>query len=752
MIRNNEDQVHARNDALTTLPSRAVTMVIPAGSEMTGLGGDSSHGVNLDGYLHAFRRTWLWCIITGGVLAAAATTLILLFVDDQYTATAELRAYTRAPQLVNSKTPQAQDKYETFISNVQQLLMSRTTLTGAVRDPKFQAYPVINEQDDPATWLAERLRVSVPRNSEILKVSVTVPQSKELASELANAVVDMYLQRFVFSERDEKFRKVEQLKGLLEEKRSEERQRRNDLAAVAQRSGSVDIESLDLAQQIELQKAQQVKTELARTRVELHRAQSERDASKARLEQMMAQGIEVPADELDVLVAADPEARMITEEIAILETGISKAGEVVKAQMSDSSQGGVAVGFARQYVVELVQKLEAIKDRLRKTWKVDQVRTLEKLIADKELQSNSLKMLEDELKKEAEAIDKKVSEIGSTSYQIEMRRDEIERLSGVAGDLSSQLELAQIDQQSADRVELIAKAEPPVRANLPGQLALAIIAGLTAFVLPGIGMILLDVRSQRVNSVKEVRDQLGLPVFGAVPILPSRATRRLGSASGRGRRWQALLSEAIGGIRANLLRLNDVRVVMVTSSVGGEGKTTVATQLAMSLARVGKRTLLVDFDLPRPAINNVFDLPLEPGICDVLRGDYTLDEVVHDVPLPNLYVATSGLGDAASSRFMNSARMEELIQELRDQFDYVIVDGSPLIPVADARVVSRYVDGAICCVLRDVSRLSLIRQSADLLESFNVRLLGTVVTAKQDTCYLSYGGDREEYLQATGAS
>ena len=173
---------------------------------------------------------------------------------------------------------------------------------------------------------------------------------------------------------------------------------------------------------------------------------------------------------------------------------------------------------------------------------------------------------------------------------------------------------------------------------------------------------------------------MGCPCSAAVPILPSRATRRLGSSSGKGKRWQALLSEAVGGIRANLLRLTDVRVVMVTSSVGGEGKTTVATQLAMSLARVGKRTLLVDFDLPRPAVNNVFDLPLEPGICDVLRSDYTLDDVVHDVALPNLYVVTSGLADAASSRFMNSARMEELIQELREQFDYVIVDGSPLIP------------------------------------------------------------------------
>ncbi len=291
-------------------------------------------------------------------------------------------------------------------------------------------------------------------------------------------------------------------------------------------------------------------------------------------------------------------------------------------------------------------------------------------------------------------------------------------------------------------------ATTPKHPNRPGRLVKASQAGLAGFLLPGVLIVLLDVRSKRVNSVKEVQDQLGLTVFGSVPMLPSQVTRRLGGTSRKGRRWQALLSESVNGIRANLLRLGDVRVVMVTSSVGGEGKTTVATQLAMSLARIGKRTALVDFDLPRPALNNVFGLPLEPGICDVLRNDYRLDEVAHEVSLPNLSIITSGIADASSSRYMNSARLAEVLDELREQFDYVIVDGSPLIPVADARVVSRYVDGAICCVLRDVSRLGLIQQATEILSTFNVRLLGTVVTAKQDTFYLSPQGDRESQLAA----
>ncbi len=274
---------------------------------------------------------------------------------------------------------------------------------------------------------------------------------------------------------------------------------------------------------------------------------------------------------------------------------------------------------------------------------------------------------------------------------------------------------------------------------------MAAASGLLAFMLPCVGLLFWDVRSQRVNTADEVSERLGLPLMGSVPILPSRVSRRLGGQSERGRWWQAVLSESVAGIRANLLRVDDVRVVMVTSAVGGEGKTTVATQLAMSLARAGKRTALVDFDLPRPSVSTVFNLALEPGICDVLRRECEIDDIVNDTVLPNLYVMPAGVSDASSGRAMNSHGLPELMRELRENFEYVIVDGSPLVPVADARVVSRYVDGAICCVLRDVSRLSLVRRASDILESFDVRMLGTVVTAKQETYYMSRNLRHEEH-------
>ncbi|MFW6171507.1 MAG: CpsD/CapB family tyrosine-protein kinase, partial [Planctomycetota bacterium] len=269
-----------------------------------------------------------------------------------------------------------------------------------------------------------------------------------------------------------------------------------------------------------------------------------------------------------------------------------------------------------------------------------------------------------------------VESIGQNFVNIELQRKDIERLGTQIDQVASQLSRTKIELERQPRIESISPAVAPRTANKPGRKMLSAAAGLFAFMLPSVGLMFWDVRSQRVNTPDEVSERLGLPLMGSVPILPSRVTRHLGSSSRQGRWWQALLSESIAGIRANLLYQGDVHTVMVSSAVGGEGKTTVATQLAMSLARAGKRTALIDFDLSRPSVSSVFNLDLEPGVCDILRNDCRIEDAVNETVLPNLYVIPAGIANAASTQAMNSLELPELLHDLRAQFDYVIVDGS----------------------------------------------------------------------------
>lgn len=741
MSRSEDKPVISQDDSLVPV-RRAVAMMVPSGDMMSADTAPQGPS-NLDVYIHALRRTWLWCLMAGGVLAIAAGIAVYQLAPVKYTATAEVRASTIAPRLLTATNTSVsqQEKYETFISNMQQGLQSRTTLNAALNDKRVKDNPIVKSEPDQEDWLAKKLRIANPKNSEVLLVSVTVTEP-QLAADLANAVVEAYMADVVTKEDKVKRDNLTKLEAIQLELKETEETKRATISQLATSLGTIDGKALSLEQEIRLSQAQQVKTELAKTKIERLRAAADVAVLELRLKDMEKADFTPPADEVEIKVMADPIGRMLMDDIAALDMGTKQANALTQQGGNPNMAAGATLGRGRQMVQELSDRLEHVRDNMRLQWRAERLQEMRTEILTKSALVTSLQDLEKSLTADASLYDQQFKSFGSMAYKVQFQNEELERVSALADNIAREIEIARIELDSQPRVTSL-DAIPPRSANRPGKATLAGMAGFLSFFLPGLGLMLLDVRSQRVNSVHEVTDRLGLPVFGSVPMLPARVSRGVDSASKRGRRWQAVLSEAVSGIRANLLRISDVRCVMVTSAIGGEGKTTVATQLAMSLARIGKRTALVDFDLPRPAINTVFDVPLEPGICDVLRCDYSIADVGHEVSLPNLTIISSGIADAASARYMNSGRIAEVLDELREQFDYVIVDGSPLIPVADARVVSRYVDGAICCVLRDVSRLKLIRQAVDLLATFNVRLLGTVVTGQQDTYYYAYEGDRE---------
>jgi capsular exopolysaccharide synthesis family protein len=244
-----------------------------------------------------------------------------------------------------------------------------------------------------------------------------------------------------------------------------------------------------------------------------------------------------------------------------------------------------------------------------------------------------------------------------------------------------------------------------------------------------------DSRAARINSSADVSRGLGLTVLGSLPMIPSRVIRQLGSPSSKHRSWNVRLTESVDGVTARLLHKAEqehTRVILVTSAAGGEGKTTIAAQLAMSLARNGRRTVLVDFDLRRPALERVFGLSLEPGLSEVLRGESELAELVQPTDTDNLSVVTAGHWDRHTLAALANGTAGPVLEKLRAEYEFVVVDSSPILPVADARFVSQHVDMVILSVLRDISQAPKILAACEILEAFGVRDLETVVTGPMD--------------------
>jgi capsular exopolysaccharide synthesis family protein len=224
-------------------------------------------------------------------------------------------------------------------------------------------------------------------------------------------------------------------------------------------------------------------------------------------------------------------------------------------------------------------------------------------------------------------------------------------------------------------------------------------------------------------------------LVGVIPDMAQRYPRRRGKDQDEA---DSLLSEAVDATRTMLLRAakeESLQVVMITSAQSGEGKTLLSTHLAASIAQIGHKVLLIDGDLRNPIAHQVFGLESTPGLCELLRGDVALDDVIKPTPIDLLAMITAGRWDSRATRALAQDGTGEMLRQLRARYDFIIVDSSPVLPVVDPLLIGQHVDGTVLSVLRDVSRMSRVYAAHQRLTAAGVRVLGAVVNGDRGEHY-----------------
>jgi polysaccharide biosynthesis transport protein len=279
-------------------------------------------------------------------------------------------------------------------------------------------------------------------------------------------------------------------------------------------------------------------------------------------------------------------------------------------------------------------------------------------------------------------------------------------------------------------------------------------------------VILAFVRESLDNTVRtpdDVKEWTGLPSLAMLPrihnggepeknyVLPSAA---LGNVQNSAMLFPGILlthshtpeAEAIQDLRTALLFSKPgppARVILVSSSSAGEGKTTIAINLAISLAQRAK-TCLVECDLRQPIFANEFGLHTKTGLSQVLTSDASLDSALVSVPeVPGLAVLSCGPAVANPASLVDSEPMQSLLADLRDRFDYVVVDSPPVIPFSDARVLSRYADVVVLVGRCGLTTHRAIARCAQMLDEVQAPPMGVVLNDvdldSPDYHYYNYG-------------
>jgi capsular exopolysaccharide family len=267
------------------------------------------------------------------------------------------------------------------------------------------------------------------------------------------------------------------------------------------------------------------------------------------------------------------------------------------------------------------------------------------------------------------------------------------------------------------------EAVAPVGPVSPRPL-LNLAAGVLGGLLLGAGVaVLRETLDTTLKTSEALGEFTALPGLGTIPFDRNAPRQPLVSADGHSKR-----AEAFRKLRANLQfsQVDDPpRIIVVTSSVPGEGKTNTAANLALSLAEAGVSTCLVDADLRRPCMAPAFGLVQDAGLTTVLIGQAHIKDVMQQAG-GRLSVLASGAVPPNPTELLASARMKEVLRELADTYEVVIVDTAPLLPVADTVGLASLAQGALLVVRAARTSRDQVRTAAESLDRVGVRVLGTV--------------------------
>lgn len=305
---------------------------------------------------------------------------------------------------------------------------------------------------------------------------------------------------------------------------------------------------------------------------------------------------------------------------------------------------------------------------------------------------------------------------------------------------------------SSNNVSLVDRAEVPVRPSSPKlalNLALAFVLGVAA---AAVFVFLREYLDDIIRSPDDVERKLGLPLLGLVPATEENALE-LAANDGT-----SSISEAYQSLVTNLSYATATglpKSIQITSSQPSEGKTTTSNVMALKLARLGHKTLLIDGDLRRPTLHRLMNVKEQPGLSSVLAGQSKLQDVIRSSDEPNLSYMTALPIPPEPSLLLGSPRLTAIMEELKGQFDVIIVDCPPMLGLADAVSWSTHADAVLLVVDASQGHRGAVKASLRRLRLVGAPIIGIALTKFDPKAaggdYGYYGYRYYNYTDETGA-
>jgi capsular exopolysaccharide synthesis family protein len=712
-------------------------------------GSDGGGGMDPMSLLMALRRRWFLALFLGLLTAGvAAWTVWTLWPPPG--ATAQTLLYVNSIQPVFDRPGLVPNiDFNIYRRTQQALIRSRPVIRAALKNPLVTELNMIKRLGDSAAgYLEVCLSADYSLAPEILTVYLggTLEDVNELPI-LLDALIDAYFSEIVHSQHNSLRGRLKHYETNYENQEKEIASKRESLGVLATELGPPPDTHLI---QIQTTFAREQLQAVERRREESEDKRGDKEVDMALKNEQLKDLAEtiISQEEIDALVNKDPGTMELREQLQTTENDLEETLKAVGRDKNNTNYKRLKedVDGMRSALEERYKEMRpAAQEQIRQ----EREGKLRQDIRDLEYEILLLKRREaDYAKQELKLIDK-TREVNLSSFAMEALHEEIKRGEENSAKLVEQIEAIKLELNAPDRINRLEKAIAGGSGITRKQTMVTWTAGLGAFGCVLFGVSLWEWRNRKINTLDEIVRGLGIRVVGALPALSDR--RSAGSDGARDAFYPNYLIESVDTTRTMLLhaaRIESLRTVMVTSAKSGEGKTSLSIQLAASLARAGRKTLFIDGDLRNPAAHAIFNLPLGPGLSELLRGEVEIAGTVQPTSVRGLWMIPAGKWNAQATEALAQEGARALLDQLKNEFDFVIVDSSPVLAVVDALLFGQQVDAAIFSILHDVSHSPSVYAAHQRLEALGVRILGAVVNGvageqyapQMDYAYGNYAG------------
>jgi len=657
----------------------------------------------------------------------------------KYTASAEIRFLASAPRVLapeggrDPSTP-----YEKFLNTQISLISGNPIISRVLNEPTVRDLPCLTKVNDPLEYLKSCVDCRVTRNSELVTVTCSLPDP-DSAKTVLGEIVKVYMDYALGAEASAG---GERLSILTKERDARQLELESRMRQITDLQGNVAVPLMGGAsgEALDTREGDLYRQSLVRAEEDVSKAQAqlaESDGLLAQiktLQQKRQEAPEKPIFECGVedRVAQDPRVAALRQDLVRAEANVAN---IAGRQLAESPQRR-----------EEERRLASTKTSAAQVERQARGEVLDAMQAQFQMQrdlhaktAEEAQQRTDKLRQQSAEFDGRVQKATDQLAELAGLRRTADETRTVLEELRHQIAQINLESKAAARVQLASPATVP--GGGPDRKGRLLAMAMGVFVSFGVGCglgLLLELTDQQVRSPEDLTHITRLPVIAALP--HASEDESLASSDFAMVTVDYPNSAAAEEFRRVLARLLypedcsvEVKTLVVASPTRGDGKTSLASNLALAMAEASRRVLLVDLSARRPSVEKCFRLEPAEGLAELLRGECQPEQVVQLTDLANLCVVGPGFDSEDLASRLASREMLRFMEWAEEEFDHVIMDTPPALLMSDAKLLAPLVDAVVIVVGVGVSTTGMVRRCLREMELVGANMVGVVLNGLRST-------------------